>query len=293
MAKYKIEKMGDKDFSVCCAVYSMDNIFLSYDWLERLADINPNDGGYMLLKDGFPIGGVVLHENHITYPFLIAPFGDKYEFWSELLKKLGLQEKKIYLDFIPDSHREVLEKIGAQRKRGQFRMIRPTSKSQTMLDPAFYFGVLKETDKEEIVSVVYQAHLHGYTSTVTGPPDVSDVADALERRYRAFAETDTLGFSTIVKNCDTDKIAAVCITGIYPDSSNYFSTIHQVSVLPEYRRRGLAQAMILNSINLAHEKSPVITLGVMDGNPAKELYSKLGFVAGCGYSDYSLEYTGD
>lgn len=291
MAKYKIEKIGDNEFSFYCAVYSMDNIFLSYDWSERLADINPNDGGYMLLKDGLPIGGAILRGNHITYPFLVSPFCDKYEFWSELLKICSLQEKKIYLDFIPDSHREVLGKIGAQRNRGQFRMIRPTSKSQIMLEPAFYFDVLKDVDKEEIVSVVYQAHLHGYTSTVTGPPDVNEVADALERRYRAFAETDTLGFSTIIKNRDTDKIAAVCVTGIYPDSPNHFSTIHQVSVLPEYRRRGLAQAMILNSINLAHEKSPVITLGVMDGNPAKELYSKLGFAAGCGYSDYILEYS--
>lgn len=251
-----------------------------------MADTNPDNDGYIILKNGVPIGGAVLREDHISAPFLFAPFCDKHEFWSELLKNHNWQEENVYLDFIPDSHREVLEQIGAKRKRGQFRMIRPTSKSQVRLNPAFYFDVLKEDDKKDIVSVVYQAHLHGYTSTVMGPPDINIVADALERRYKAFSKTDTLGFCTIIKSCDTDKIAAVCIAGIYPDSSNNFSTIHQVSVLPEYRRNGLAQAMILNTINLAHEISPVITLGVMDGNPAKELYSKLGFTAGCGYCDY-------
>ena len=150
--------------------------------------------------------------------------------------------------------------------------------------------MLKEADKKDIVSVVYEAHLHGYTSTVVGPPDISNVADALERRYLAFGKTNTLGFSTIIKRRDTNEIAAVCIAGIYPDSLNEFSTIHQVSVLPKYRRKGLAQAMILNTINHAYEKSLVITLVVKDGNPAKELYSKLGFAAGCGYGDYLLEY---
>lgn len=288
MAEYKLKKWSDDKFSVYCAIYSMENVFLSYDWSERVANINPNDCGYMLLKDGIPIGGIVLRQTHISSPFLVPPFDDKYEFWSELLKILGLQEK-LYFDFIPDTHREVLEKIGAKRKRGQFRMIRPTAKVNPILDAAFYFDVWKETDKNEIVSVVYEAHLHGYTSTVEGPPDIDNVAETLERRYTAFAKTNSLGFSTIIKSRDTNEIAAVCITGIYPDSSNEFATIHQVSVLPKYRRKGLAQAMILNSVNLAYEKSPVITLGVLDGNPAKEIYSKLGFIAGCGYGDYLLE----
>jgi len=205
------------------------------------------------------------------------------------LNTLSLQNK-IYFDLVPDTHRETLKKIGAKRTRGQFRMIRPTVKVNPLLDSAFHFDVLKESDKKEIVSVVYEAHLHGYTSTVVGPPDINNVADALERRYVAFAKTNTLGFSTIIKRRDTNEIAAVCIAGIYPDSLNGFATIHQVSVLPQYRKKGLAQAMILNSINCAHEKSPVITLGVMDGNPAKELYTQLGFIAGCGYSDYLLGY---
>ena len=47
--------------------------------------------------------------------------------------------------------------------------------------------------------------------------------------------------------------------------------------------------MVRRVIGNAHGKSPVITLDVMDGNPSKKLYSELGFVAGCGYSDYVVE----
>jgi len=76
MANYKIKKISDDVFSVYCAIYSMENVFLSYDWSERLIDINPDNCGYALLKDGIMIGGVILRHNHISSPFLVPPFCD-------------------------------------------------------------------------------------------------------------------------------------------------------------------------------------------------------------------------
>lgn len=108
------------------------------------------------------------------------------------------------------------------------------------------------------------------------------------RRFISFSETNTLHLGTIVKTKDRNKIVGVCIAGIYPDSKNNFSTIYQVSVLPEYRRQGIAKAMILNSINHAHKVSPVIGLGVLVGNPAEILYQNLGFIKGPEY--FRLEY---
>jgi ribosomal protein S18 acetylase RimI-like enzyme len=81
----------------------------------------------------------------------------------------------------------------------------------------------------------------------------------------------------------------VCIAGIYPDSQAYstskFATIQQISVKPEYRRKGIAKAMMLRSINDASNISPAMTLGVLKNNPAEKLYNEVGFRTGDSYSE--------
>ena len=62
-----------------------------------------------------------------------------------------------------------------------------------------------------------------------------------------------------------------------------------MSVRPKYRKMGIAKAMILKSITEISSVSPVITLGVLCGNPAETLYREVGFVAGPSYSE--LIYT--
>ena len=47
--------------------------------------------------------------------------------------------------------------------------------------------------------------------------------------------------------------------------------------------------MMLNSIDKANSISPVITLGVMVGNPAELLYRKIGFLRGPEYSELHYE----
>jgi ribosomal protein S18 acetylase RimI-like enzyme len=98
--------------------------------------------------------------------------------------------------------------------------------------------------------------------------------------------------SNTVKSKDSNKIIGVCIAGIYPDSETYstrnFATIHQVSVKPDYQRKGIAKAMMLKSISDASEVSPAMTLGVLTDSPAKKLYMEIGFRAGAIY--YELHY---
>lgn len=82
-----------------------------------------------------------------------------------------MRDDKLFLDFIPESYCEPLEKAGAQKKRGQCRMLRPTTKENVLLNKDYYFSTPATADQEEIIEVVYESHLHGYTSTVTGLPD--------------------------------------------------------------------------------------------------------------------------
>jgi ribosomal protein S18 acetylase RimI-like enzyme len=284
MSKYLFKNVTDGCYSTHYAIYGT-NIYMSYNWEELLGKFSPNGNGTLIFKGGVPIGGVTIKNNRYSSPFLIPPFCDIEEFWHAVINysKKDNKNDTQYFDNIPESHADVVTSLGAKKKWAQRQMYRPTEEYNIKPNDKFYFTTPTEIDRDEIVRVVYDAHLNGHTSTVYGKPNFTDIEEAISRRFISFSQTNTLHFGTIVKVKDTNKIAAVCIAGIYPDSQNNFSTIHQVSVLTAYRKQGLAKAMILNSINTAHRTSSVIGLGVLVGNPAELLYQKLGFVSGPAY----------
>ncbi len=53
--------------------------------------------------------------------------------------------------------------------------------------------------------------------------------------------------------------------------------IVQVQVLPEYQGRGLGSKMVKGVLEQARSDDQSVSLSVLKGNPAKELYSRLGF----------------
>ena len=167
-------------------------------------------------------------------------------------------------------------------------MMIPTESRTIVLNDDFYFDKMMKMDKEEIVNVIYEAHATGDTSIVW-EPDIDEIETAVERRFESFSQTGTLYMSNIVKTKKHDEIVGVCIAGVYPDQENYstknFATIHQASVKPEYRRKGIAKAMIQKSINDAAAFSSVMTLGVLIGNQAEKLYKEIGFRPGASYSE--------
>lgn len=289
MSKYLFQQVKGDYYSVHYAIYGT-NIYMYYEWQELLNSSLPNNSGKLIYKDGIPIGGITINNNHISAPFLILPFCDREEFWQAVINYAinEAENETVYFDNIEESHADIISSLGAKKRWAQRRMLRPTSVYNIKPKGNYYFTIPTENDMKEIIHVVYEAHLNGYTSIIYGKPVISDIEEAINRRFISFSQTNTLHFGTIAKSKDTNKIAAVCLAGIYPDSPNAFSTIHQVSVLPAHRRQGLAQAMILNSINSAHMTSPVIGLGVLAGNPAELLYQKLGFAAGPAY--ISLTY---
>ncbi len=297
MTNYSFKAVNDETYAVHYAVYLHENIFLSNSYNERIEKADPNGGGYLVYQNYTPIGGVCLYNDRITSAFLIPPFDDRWLFWQKVMEfaTARLSHSTLTIDYITTEDADVLSELGThtrnlsiRNKNGKRRMQRPTAAYEITAPEGFYFTHPTEADIEEITRVVYEAHLYGFTSTVLGEPVEQDISSAIARRFDSFAQTDTLSMGTIVKSSETNAIVAVCIAGIYPDASDKIATIHQVSVLPDYRGKGIAKAMILNSINNAHSRSPVITLGVMCGNPAETLYGELGFFAGPAY--YHFEF---
>ena len=291
-------KADKNKFAVFHTIYTASNIFDRFDWNERIddaIDCTVDKNAYFVFDDKKIIGGFTLKDNCLNYPFIVAPFDNRSVFWGAILEyavKIS-ENKTIFLNEIPEDDVKVLmQSNGVKLKSSKQRMIRPTEKCVPVLNDGFYFDSLTKTDKKEIINVIYEAHADGYTSTIW-KPDMAEIETVVERRFDSFGQTNTLYMSNVVKSKESREIAGVCIAGVYHNSENYstscFATIHQVSVKPECRRKGIAKAMMLKSISDASNISPVITLGVSIGNPAEKLYKKIGFKAGPSYSE--LQYT--
>ena len=282
-----------KKFAAFHTIYTDSNIFARYDWNERVEDAidcTLDKNCLFIHEDKRMIGGFTLKDNNVSYPFMVPPYSNRKEFWGIVLSYAAQVsgQKEIILHEIPEVDTQVLTRsYNATLRWSKRKMLRPTEAFSPILGNGFSFGDLTEKDISEITQVIFDAHSAGHTSTVW-EPNMTEIKNAVVRRFSLFGETNTLHMSNVVVDEANQKIAGVCIAGIYPDSPYNFATIHQVSVRPEYRRKGLAKAMMLKSINDAHAVSPVMTLGVLVGNPAEILYKEIGIASGPSYSELSF-----
>lgn len=287
MLNYQLVQANSELFATYHAVYSDVEFDMCYDWNERVRNLQLCEDCYFLYRDGERIGGLTIKLNTISNPFLIAPFTDRELFWNVLLKQMRgkNQEGHININGVNQRDVDVLLACGATKKWSHQRMNRPTDILGIKTFPPYELINPREKDIPEIIQVVYNSHVHDITSKTYGEPNISYVENEIKRRLVSFSQTSTLNLSVVAIEKETSKIVGVCIAGIYPDSPNNFSTINQVSVLPQYRRQGVAEMMMTYSINTAHSVSPVIGLGVLVGNPAENLYRKLGFTAEPSFTD--------
>lgn len=291
MEDYKLVQADSELFAAYNAVYSDADFDMSYDWNERVANLRLCKDCYFLYKDSERIGGVTITLNTIGNPFMIAPFKDRELFWKIILRQMKVKNQKgdINITHVHGVDVDVLLCCGARKKWSQQRMNRPTDLLEIKTIAAYELFSLREADIPEIVQVVYNSNVNDITSQTYGKPNISDVEEAIKRRFVSFSQTNTLHLSRVAKEKETSKIVGVCIAGIYPDSPNKFSTIHQVSVLPYYRRQGIAEMLMARTISTARSVSPVIGLGVLVGNPAENLYRKLGFIAKPSFTDLTFK----
>ncbi|MCL2285321.1 MAG: GNAT family N-acetyltransferase [Firmicutes bacterium] len=283
-------KADKQKFAVFHTAYTASHIFYRCGWDERVKDAidcAEDKDAYFVFDDNTLIGGFMLEEDCVSYPFIVAPFDNREMFWGDVLKYAVKTsgKKEIFFDEILEADKTVLiQSYEAKIIWSVKRMIKPTEQCVPVLSDDFYFDSFIRTEIDEITDVIYKA----FTSTVAELNVVEIKAD-VERRLNLLEQTNTLYMSNTVKSKGNNEIVGVCIAGMYPDSENYcirrFATINELAIKPEYQRRGIGKAMTLKSINDASSISPLMTLGVSIGNhPAELLYENIGFIAGPSYS---------
>ena len=283
--EFTFEKADKEIFAVYQTIYSNSDIELWYDWKARLNDTMWSDKCYFLMKDGKKIGGAILDNGNISFPFLILPYCDKEEFFKQLHKKAyeitntgAISTSGILKEDIP-----YFLSMGYQVLRTRKAMIRPTDIYNVVLGD-FTLKVPTADHAGEISKVFYEAYLGGIDYEVFGTPTMDENTQDVLENLKLFAGCNTTEQSCIIY--DKDKPVAACLIGGNPSVPNGFSGISDIGVIPSYRNRGLSVFMIRRALTIARQKNNVqaMRLFVTEGNPAEGLYNKLGFMPGPSFS---------
>lgn len=101
----------------------------------------------------------------------------------------------------------------------------------------------------------------------------------ISRYVKGWGQPDDRGFKALENGM---PIGAVWIRLMMVENRGYGYIDDQtpelsIAVLPEYRGRGIGEALILNLLKTIHTDYAAVCLSVSVENPAKRLYDRLGF----------------
>lgn len=279
---------ADKDlFAVYQTIYSQADMEMWYDWSARLNDTKWSDDCYFIYCDDEKIGGAIIAPNLVMFPFLISPFCDRRLFWNLVLahvKELSL-EKEIQLKCIPEVDAHILTSYGVEIWRPRQIMCRPTDRIYYTLDEEFSMETPKESDIPEMAEALRKSFVGGIAYKKFGEDSIDDVTKSINNCFSLYTSTNTWNHTVIVKNKKSGIIVGGCIAGINPKMVNRFAFVDDIFVLPGYRGKGLAEAMLRYSISAAFTDTSAIKLHILIGNPAENLYRKTGFIPGPTFTD--------
>ena len=278
-----LEKADPHLFAVCQAVYSNVDTNLHYIWENRLKDTLWTKDVYWIINHGKRIGGAIISEDWVRFPFLIPPFYDRQLLWDALyyLDKHNVLTMNKVLGAL-DCDVPVLLTQGYKVIMSRRMMCRPTERLQFSLGQEYAFRIPDaEKDIDEIASVIESGYKGGIDYDIFGPSETGEAKKDVSYYFDAYQKTNTLYQSVSVTDVKANKIIGVCIAGRHPEeNSEIYSFISDLTVLPDYRRKGIAEFMLNYAISNAEQTSQLIGLCVTVGNYAENLYKHCGFLGG-------------
>lgn len=266
---------ADKNlFSIYQTMYSNADIEMWYDWNQRLEDTLWTDQCYFLTLDGKKIGGAVITDDAILYPFLISPFCDRVQFWNYLLK-LSARKK---ITGVLDTDSSILPMFG-YKTIGVFRLLcRPSDIIDIPLPDGFICRPLDiDGDAAEYGRVYVESHIGGFCFEKYGE-ETHDEAIAEAKQIIDIYSAKNL--SSVIVEKASNQIVAACTAGIAKNHALGFAEIADMVVLPQYSGKGIGKYMLGHIVTQAYGIAPFVKLGADMGNPSEYLYYQMGFIPG-------------
>jgi len=245
-----------------------------YDWDRRLKDTSWTDQCFFLTLDEKKIGGVVVTDESIMYPFLISPYADRVQFWTYLLKLT--QRNKV--TGVLDNDSSILPMFGYKGIYSYRVMSRPSEILDISLPDAFLCRPLDiETDAAGFSKVYVESHTGGICFELFGEETHEE---AIAEAKRVLGIYSTKDMSIVIVEQTTNQIVAACTAGIAPYHALGFVEIAEIVVLPEFNGKGIGRYMLSHIITHAYGVAPFVKIGAHMGNSSEYLYYQMGFMPG-------------
>ena len=283
MSKYEI-KQADKDlFAVYQVLYSDADIEMWYDWSSRLDDTKFTDECYWITCDNIKIGGAIIINDRVMYPFLITPFVDRVVFWKALFS--GCNDVSEIRGVLSEDV-NILLSFGYRVDVTRQIMSCPTDPHiHAMLPQGYSLHHLDESiDRSKLASVILDGYSGGIDYAMFGAPTEREVIQDVDRLLQIYSPNN---LSLFIMDEEEQKIAGVCIAGISETMPLGFAEIGEICVLPQYRGKRLGAFMLKHIRVSAHKYTPVVKLCVTVGNSAEKLYRDVGFHPGPRFTNMS------
>lgn len=252
-----------------------------FDWNKRLDDTKWTDQCYFLLLDGQKIGGVIVTDETVMFPFLIPPFCDRILFWKLILEHSGRDKIKGILEI--DS--AILPMFDYKVDTVNQVMCRPADIITNELPDTFIcrsFNI--NTEAQEIGKVIIQSYAGGICDEINGGATIESAIEDAKNVLGVYLYND---LSHVIVEKTTNKIVAVCLAGIGENYTHGYAEIADLCVLPQFRGIGLAKYMIGKVVTDSNGIAPFIKLFVYVGNNAEFIYRQMGFTSGPRFTNMS------
>jgi len=273
-------KVDDALFAVYQTMYSGVDTYMSYDWESRLGNTKHwADQGYFLVLDGKKIGGAIITEETIRFPFIISPYCDRIQFWRHLLK---LAPRKT-LEGMLDEDVSILLMFDYKTMGSDRALCRPADVIEINLPDEFICRPLNmDIDAAEYGKVYVESHTRGFCFEKHG---VETIDEGIAVTKSSLDKYNSKDMSVVIIEKATGQMVGACVAGIRKNHVLKYSEIAEFIVLPQYQGKGLGKYMLSHIITQTYGLSPFIKLWLDIGNRAEYLYRQMGFIAGPRFTD--------
>ena len=286
---------ADRDlFARYQTIYSGADTNLQINWEYRLRDTTWTEDCFWIIKDGSRMGGMLVINNTIQFPFLIPPYHNRHELWDAL--RIVSDREQLNITKVHgalDDDVSILLSYGYAIDSSRRCMCRPSDIFTMSLNDKFIWRIPDLTqDISEMIDVLEVGYENSIDYQTFGRPEAGEVEKDVRYFLDGYKKTDTIQHSTIVIHKESNCMVGLCLAGGHPESScPLYSFIADLVVLPQFRGQGLADFMLRRAVTEAVNSYPLSGLCVTVGNPAESIYHKLGFWGGPRFTNMSRKFT--
>lgn len=262
---FKLQKADSEEWARWWVVYRNTNEDYSQSFEEQYNELTSVPFCYWILQDEQRVGGLITVKNQVGDVFFIPPF----ENHTSALQAI-MPEGVDHASSILKAHVAAFEQIGFTVSEARHWMLRPTQ----AFDVHFNYQTSHPVSNHiSDLAELFYAAFHGGIGSY-GQRDVDTHRASITDYFEQVAD-DTLCQNASLALYDGDKLIAACLVQQYKSHP----TIRFVVTHPDYQGQGIGQKLMQYAINILKDEFSFITLAVTVGNPAADLYRRMGFVA--------------